>query len=195
MITLTKYKEYLLKNKYLVLFISVLLLFGVIVGLYLGISHIELLREDINYYVTNINSKTYNYLLFHFFVLVIGVITSFFAIGIPLLCTLIFYEGMSMGFLLGIFTITYQVKGLLFVLIFLIITKLFYLICLIMLFSKTLHISRKMIGKYIYKTDPSIIINHLLKGCMVCIALVLIYDVVLWFSGSYIVSFFKFLLT
>ncbi len=194
MISLKYYKEYLRKNKYFVLFLAVLLIFGVVIGLYLGISNIEILREEVTYYSENISNRTYNYLLFHFFVFVFGILTSFFAIGVPFLCTLLFYEGMSMGFLLGIFSLTYGIKGFLFSCIFIFLTKFIYLICLLFLFSKCLKIARKMIGKYIYKTDPSIIIIHLVKGCVLCTIIVLLYDLVLWGTGGKILPLFQFLI-
>ena len=187
-------KEYCKKNRYFILFLAVLLLFGLIIGLYLGISHIDILKEEVTYYVQNISNRTYNYLFFHFFIFVIGILTSFFAIGVPFLCTVIFYEGMSMGFLLGIFSSTYGLTGFLFACIFIFITKLFYLICLLFLFSKCLKIARKMIGKYIYKTDPSIIVIHLVKGCVLATILLLGYDILLWGLGNKILPLFKFLI-
>ena len=194
MILLKRLKYYLKEKKYLVLFISILTLFGVIVGLYLGITNIEFLKENVFYYASHINSQSYNYILFHFFAVVISIVTSFFAIGIPLLCTLLFYEGMTIGFLIGIFSITYGIPGTLFAILFLIITKLVYLIILLFLFSKCLKIARKMIGKHIYKTDPSIIVSHLLKGCICLTVILLIYDGLLYLFGSQIINFLSFLL-
>jgi len=187
-------KLYCFKKRYLLLFLAVLICFGSIVGLYLGIHNIDYLKENVLYYVTNINSQTYNYILIHFFVVTISIITSFIGIGIPFLCTLIFYEGMSIGFLIGLFSITYGLKGILFSLIFLIITKLIYLIILVFLFSKCLNIARKMIGKFIYKTDPSILVKHLLKGCICLTGMLLLYDTLLVLIGNKVISIFQFLL-
>ena len=194
MILLKRLKYYLKQKKYLVLFISVLALSGAIVGLYLGITNIEFLKEDVLYYTSHINNQSYNYILFHFFAVVISIVTSFFAIGIPLLCTLLFYEGMTVSFLIGIFSVTYGISGTLFACCFLIITKLVYFIILLFLFSKCLKIARKMIGKYIYKTDPSIIVSHLLKGCICLTGMLLIYDGFLYLFGSKIITLLSFLL-
>ena len=194
MILLKQLKYYLKTKKHLILFISILALAGAIVGLYLGVSNIEFLKEDVLYYTSHIKDQSYNYILFHFFAVVISIVTSFFAIGIPLLCTLLFYEGMSVGFLIGIFSVTYGISGTLFVLLFLIVTKLVYFVILIFLFSKCLKIARKMIGKYIYKTDPSIIVGHLLKGCICLTGMLLIYDGFLYLFGSKIITLLSFLL-
>lgn len=187
-------KEYIKRNKLYLLFIAVLLIFGIVVGLYFGISHIDSLKEDVLYYTSHIQERSYNYLFFHFFVLVLGVILSFFGIGVPFLCALLFYEGMSIGFLLAIFAITYGFNGFLFAFIFLLITKLVYLICFWFLFSKCVKIARKMIGKYLYKTDPSLLLVHLLKGVSVFILFVMIYDVLLWWIGKPVITWFQFLL-
>ena len=195
MILLKRLKYYLKQKKYLVLFISVLALSGAIVGLYLGMSNIEFLKEDVLYYTSHIKNQSYNYILFHFFAVVISIVTSFFAIGIPLLCTLLFYEGMTIGFLISIFSVTYGFSGTIFSILFIIITKLIYFIILLFLFSKCLKISRKMIGKYIYKTDPSIIVSHLLKGCLCLTILLLIYDGLLYLFGNKIITLLSFFLS
>ena len=98
------------------------------------------------------------------------------------------------GFLLAIFAITYGFNGFLFAFIFLLITKLVYLICFCFLFSKCVKIARKMIGKYLYKTDPSLLLVHLLKGVSVFILFVMIYDVLLWWIGKPVITWFQFLL-
>ena len=189
-----RFRQYFKKNKYLVLFLGVLFIFGIVVGLYLGISHIEILRENVAYYVEHMQEQSYNYLFFHFFVFVLGLILSFFGIGVPFLCTLIFYEGMCVGFLTGIFSLCFGFSGFLFSFFFLLVTKFFYLGCLFFFFSKCLWIARKMIGKYLYKTDPSLIIVHLLKGSFFLIFLVSIYDIFLWILGNRILLLFQFLL-
>lgn len=189
-----KIKEYCRKKRFLLLFLAVLFLFGLIVGLYLGIDGIEILKKDVLYYARNIGSQSYNYLLIHFFFLTISLVLSFFAIGIPLLCTILFYEGMCLGFLLGIFSLTYGVGGGLFAAIFFVLTKLFFVVILILFFLKCLEIARKMIGKYIYKTDPSIVISKHLKACFYLIGFVLIYDLFLIILGDKILPLFSFLI-
>ena len=77
MILLKRLKYYLKQKKYLVLFISILALSGAIAGLYLGITNIEFLKEDVLYYTSHINNQSYNYILFHFFAVVISIVTSF----------------------------------------------------------------------------------------------------------------------
>ena len=189
-----KIKEYCRKKRFLLLFLAVLFLFGMIIGIYSGINGIEILKQDILYYASNIAGQSYNYLLVHFFFLTISLVLSFFAIGIPLLCTILFYEGMCLGFLLSAFALTYSLKGAFFAVIFFILTKLFFVVILLLFFLKCLEIARKMLGKYIYKTDPSLAISKHLKACFCLIGLVLIYDLFLIILGNKILPLFSFLL-
>ena len=175
-------------------FLLILIGFGVIVGSYIGIQNISYLKENVLYYATHFQDSSYNYIFIHFTFLVFCTITSFIFIGVPLLCTIIFYEGMSIGFLLSIFTATYSIKGFLYALILIFITKMVYLFILIFIFSKTLLIARKRIGKYLYKTNPNQLILKLVKGCFVLTIILLIYDIFLFFYGKNILQLFQFLL-
>ena len=190
-----KIKRYLQKNKYFFLFLSVLLLIGLLLGIYIAWQNKSLLQELVYLYAQNIETKTYNYLFFHFFILVISVILSFFVIGIPLFCALLFYEGMSLGFILCLFTLNYNISGLCFALIFLLITKIFYLVCLVFIFTKSLKIASKRIGNYLYKTKNYDLIIKYTKGSAMFIIMVLLYDTALLFLGPKILPLFKFLIT
>lgn len=189
-----KIKYYIRKKKYLFLFFSVLLLFGFIIGLLLGISNIDILRESVTYYAENIQNRSYNYLFIHFFILVIGLGTSFVGLGIPILCTLLFYEGLSFGFIISIFSVTCGIGGFLFSLLFLIITKVIYLFLFLLFFLKCIEIARKMIGKFIYKTEFPHIVISLLKASILFICFIFINDLVVLFLGNKILPIFGFLI-
>ncbi len=188
-------KRYLQARKYLLLFLMVLLLIGFGIGMFLGITNIEALRYSVISYASNMGGSSFNYLYFHFFMVIISVLLSFCLIGVPLLCTIIFYEGMSSGFLLGIFSLTYGLKGLLFSVIFLLITKFIYIFLLIFLFSKCLQIARRMIGRFLYKSNNNELLFHLVKGVLVIVIGIIFYDTLLMFTGTKIIQNFSFLLT
>ncbi len=187
-------KKYLKKKKYLLLFVGILFSIGLIVGLILSITHINWIQNDILYFANHLESQTYEYTLFHFFLLVVSLFFSFFGIGIPILCTILFYEGMSLGFLIGSFTLCFQLKGLLFSILFYLITKGAYLLILIFFFFKCIEIARKMIGKYIYKTNPSMYIVKMLKGTLILIFFVFLIDSFLYFFATPLITIFRFLL-
>ena len=192
---MNKMKVYFKKKKYLLLFLAVLMLCGLLVGLLLGITNIDFLKENVLYYSSHIENQHLSYCFFHFFLLVISLATSFFGIGIPLLCAILFYEGLTIGFLIGIFSFTYFIGGFIFSIIFLLFSKLPYLFLFILFILKCFEIARKMIGKYLYKTDPSLAVSNLLKACICIILLVLLYDTFLYFIGNKILPLFDFLLS
>ena len=187
-------KRYLQARKYLLLFLGIILLIGFGIGMFLGITNIEALRYSVMSYASNMGGASFNYLYFHFFIVVISVLLSFCLIGVPLLCAIIFYEGMSIGFLIGIFGLTYGLKGLLFSVLLLLVTKFVYLFLLIFLFSKCLQIARRMIGRFLYKSKNNELMVHLAKGVLVIVLGIIFYDTLLLLCGSKILKTFSFLL-
>lgn len=173
---------------------GILTLIGTFVGLYLSFKNIDILKDNVYYYVNNRQNLQFNYIYIHFFFLVISFIGSFFIIGLPLLCTLIFYQGLSLGFLLGIFSLTLSIKGLVYAIVFFTVTQLFYLIILYFFFIKCFNITRKTIGKMIYKTNPTNYLVSMTKSCGLLILLQTLYDFFLLLFNKPILNIFAFLL-
>ena len=67
-------KRYLQARKYLLLFLVVLLLIGFGIGMFLGITNIEALRYSVISYASNMAGSSFNYLYFHFFMVIISVL-------------------------------------------------------------------------------------------------------------------------
>ena len=186
--------KFLSRKKYLFLFMGILTLIGTLVGLYLSFKNINILKDNVYYYINNRQNLQFNYIYIHFFFLVISFIGSFFIIGLPLLCTLIFYQGLSLGFLLGIFSLTLSIKGFVYAIIFFTVTQLFYLIILYFFFIKCFNITRKTIGKIIYKTNPTNYLVSMTKSCGLLILLQTLYDFFLLLFNKPILNVFAFLL-
>ncbi len=191
---MTLLKKFLNRKKYLFLFMSVLLLIGFIIGLYLSVKHIDSLKDSLYYFISNRNNLHLNYLYIHFFFLVISFLSSFFVVGLALLCSLIFYEGMTLGFLIGLFSLTLSFKGGVYAFIFFIFTQLFYLIILFFFFIKCFNIARKMIGKILYKTDPTNYLVLMTKSCGILILAMVFYDFLLFLFSKPLLNVFAFLL-
>uniref|UniRef100_UPI004027FB35 hypothetical protein n=1 Tax=Candidatus Ventrenecus sp. TaxID=3085654 RepID=UPI004027FB35 len=191
---MTILKKFLSRKKYLFLFMGILTLIGTLVGLYLSFKNINILKDNVYYYINNRHNLQFNYIYIHFFFLVISFIGSFFIIGLPLLCTLIFYQGLSLGFLLGIFSLTLSIKGFVYAIIFFTVTQLFYLIILYFFFIKCFNITRKTIGKIIYKTNPTNYLVSMTKSCGLLILLQTLYDFFLLLFNKPILNVFAFLL-
>lgn len=191
---MTILKKFLSRKKYLFLFMGILTFIGTLVGLYLSFKNIDILKDNVYYYINNRQNLQFNYIYIHFFFLVISFIGSFFIIGLPLLCTLIFYQGLSLGFLLGIFSLTLSIKGFVYSIIFFTVTQLFYLIILYFFFIKCFNITRKTIGKIIYKINPTNYLVSMTKSCGLLILLQILYDFFLLLFNKPILNVFAFLL-
>jgi len=189
-----KMKKYFSKKKYVLLFLVVLGLFGSIAGALIGISNLDMVREDLSYFAANSSGISYNYMLIHFFFLVISFASSFFGIGIPILCTLFFYEGLSFGFLISIFTATNAILGFFYSIIFFLFTKGVYILLLALFFFKCLEIARRMIGSYLYKSDPSSFIMKLMTSSGILIFLTFLNDLFVYFLSNKILNLFHFLI-
>lgn len=189
------FKKYIQKKKYIFLFLGSLLLFGSIIGLVLSMKNMDILESHVIFYQSHLDTVSYNYLLFHFFLLVISIATSFFGVGILLLCAIVFYEGITIGFVIGAFTEVFDLSGALFSLIFCLITKGIYLCLLTLIFIKCIQIARKMIGFYIYKKDQKKTVIQLLKSSIICFILIFINDFLLLILGTKIISLFHFLIS
>ena len=191
---MTILKKFLSRKKYLFLFMGILTLIGTLVGLYLSFKNINILKDNVYYYINNRQNLQFNSIYIHVFFFVISFIGSFFIIGLPLLCTLIFYQGLSLGFLLGIFSLTLSIKGFVYAIIFFTVTQLFYLIILYFFFIKCFNITRKTIGKIIYKINPTNYLVSMTKSCGLLILLQILYDFFLLLFNKPILNVFAFLL-
>ena len=169
-------------------------------GIILGIIYYHFLNPDIQNSlintITNFQNFQYNGILKYLTIMSLLLISSFFIIGLPLSLFYLFYESLSLGFILNIFYLTFKIKGLLYALIYLLINKLLVLLLLIIFVKKCLHISRLIIGHFIYRKDnvikEKIIYNF--KSSLYIILYVLIINIVLYIISPYIFKTLAFLL-
>ena len=189
-----EFTRFLKKKKYGLLFLGVLFAFGVVVGSIIGLSNMNVLSSQALYYKEHITETSYPYVLLHFFFLAISLFTSYFGIGLPIILTLFFYEGMSFGLILALFTSTFHTGGFLFAILFLLITKGVYLILFILFFFHTLEIARKRVGDFIYKTNSCASLQNHAKAGILLIFFTFLFDIILLLFGTPLISLFQFLL-
>lgn len=157
--------------------ISLSITLGLIIALCLDK---ELINNIYNYFLEHINYYNSNILDNFFYPIIIYLIifiTSLTIIGCFIPFLTVFLENMSIGFILGILFRKNVLKGLLFGLIYFVITKFVYMIILIYLtinmykFIKTLLFSlRKKSNESIYNLYSKILLKLLF--CIVTISLV-----------------------
>ena len=186
-------------NKKVFLFISVLLVIGIISGIlflvFLNEASQEIIFLNINDYLQNLNNFTFNNLFMDITILSSLIILSIFIIGIPITIFFLFFNGFSLGFVIASLSTIFGFKGFIYSLIYLIINKFIYLffmyfLCLA-LFKIVLITLKCFIHKEKINRDEII---HLLKKIGLCLIIILIYDLILYFFGSKLLGLFNFLI-
>lgn len=186
-------------NKKVFLFISVLLVIGIISGIlflvFLNEASQEIIFLNINDYLQNLNNFTFNNLFMDITILSSLIILSIFIIGIPITIFFLFFNGFSLGFVIASLSTIFGFKGFIYSLIYLIINKFVYLffmyfLCLA-LFKIVLITLKCFIHKEKINCDEII---HLLKKIGLCLIIILIYDLILYFFGSKLLGLFNFLI-
>lgn len=186
-------------NKKLYLFLGIIFTIGIILGviflIYLDESSKELILLNINEWLQSIESSHINNIIPHIVILSSLFILSLFIIGIPFVLFFVFYNGFSIGFMITSLINIFGIKGLLYGIMYVLITKgiyLFFLSIFIMSLIKiaNLFIKRIFSGERISKDNLSL----LLKRIFICIAVILISDIILYFGGAKLITIFNFLL-
>ena len=175
-------QKILLKHKKYLIFI----LFIFIVFLLLGILYYNLLDNSIKKHIFdtlyNYNNFNTNMIIKDLIIMSTILVSSFFVIGIPLSLFYVSYEFFTIGFLINLFLVNYKIKGLLYILVYIVLNKLFTLPLIIIFIYKIINISRYIIGFIIYKDKnikDKILINF--NNCIYIIIFVLIINILLSF--------------
>ena len=186
-------------NKKIYLFLSIILIIGILLGIifliYLDEASKELILLNINEWLQGINDSHINNIIPHIVILSSLFILSLFIIGIPFVLFFVFYNGFSIGFMLTSLINIFGIKGLLYGIVYILITKGIYFfflsIFIISLIKITYYfIKRIFFGEKINKDTLSL----LLKRVFICIGVILISDIILYFGGAKLINIFKFLL-
>lgn len=163
---LDKLKNYFVVNKNLFLFLSILLIIGIIAGSVFSITinktDSELVTNYLKNYLNSIKSNEIN-LLDSFIstsVSDIGLVLfiwllGFSVIGIPIIFILFFYKSFVFGFTIGSILINYKAKGILLSIIYMIPHHAIKLLIIMMLIIYAYIISVKIIKAILKRTEIS----------------------------------------
>lgn len=170
-----------------------------IVGFITSIIYYNLLSTNTRNSITNtlLNYTYQNQFLFKNLIIASSLLISvFFIIGIPLSFFYLFYESFASTFILIIMTITFGINGLLYSIIYIILTRLLIMFLFIIFIRKIINVGRLVIGLIIYKKEKSIkdklIFN--LKNSIYIIIFILTIDILNYFINPIIFSKLEFLL-
>lgn len=186
-------------NKKICLFFSIIFTIGIIIGfiflIYLEESSKELISLNINEWLQSLSTSHINSILEHIIILSTLAILSIFVIGLPLIIFFVFYNGFSIGFLLMSLIEIFGVKGLIYGLIYLIITKGVYLFFLTIFILALIKIIILIIKRLIWhqKMNKNLLVTYC-KRILICIGVIILSDIILYFGGTKLISIFNFLL-
>ena len=186
-------------NKKLSLFLGIIFTIGIILGfiflIYLDEANKEIIYLNINEWLQNLNTSHINNIISHIAILSSLFILSLFMVGIPLSLFFVFYNGFSIGFLLMALIDIFGIKGLLYGLVYVIITKGIYLFLALLFVLALIKIAIMFIKALISKEKINKdCLSKLLKRIFICIAIILISDVILYFGGTKLINVFNFLI-
>ncbi len=181
-------------------FLITLVIIGIIVGiiLYLNLDS-EAKKSIINSFTninTNLKTTNQNNIFFHLIIIIGFVICSLTIILYPLNIFYLFYELVSLGFILASYTHLNGLKGLLYGIIYILLNKAFYLLILLYLNIISYRIIKKIINSLLKKDNISVrelYLNYFSK-IIICIIPLFLIDIIIFFFGNKLLSIFQFLL-
>lgn len=185
-------------SKKMYVFMLVILIIGIITGIVFVIMLDEATKEilflNINEFLQNFSNANINSGLIHLVILSSLLILSIFLVGGPLLIFYMFYNGFSIGFVVSSITYIFGIKGMLYGSIYILISRLVYIIVLIIFNVNLFKIIKCNIDSLVYKKSNKESLSVFYKRSIVFIGIILINDVILYFGGGKLVNLFNFLI-
>ena len=185
-------------SKKMYLFMVIVLVIGIITGVVFVIMLDEATKEilflNINAFLQSFGKSNISTLLIHLVILSTLLILSIFLIGGPLVIFFMFYNGFTIGFIISSITCIFGIKGMLFGTIYAIITKLLFLILLVIFSVNLFKIVKCVIDYIVYKKNNKETLSIFMKRSIVFIGLVMFNDIILYFTGVKLINIFNFLI-
>ena len=184
---LDKLKNKIRLDKKLLVFLTVLLIVGIITGgvfvTILNNSDKALVTEYLNNFLNNIDAGQVDYL----FVIKNNLITNVLyvliiwllgisIIGLPIMVIMYFFKVFTLGFTIGSIILSYNFKGVLFALIYTFPAQVFIILALLLLMMYAMSFSFKLIFTIFKKKtmDFKLIMNKYFKILLVCLGIVIL---------------------
>ena len=187
-------KKYIKNHQYLLLFLIVLFILGIIIGIVLYNVMPAVNQTSLTINLDNLKDQILNNHLSniypHLILLCLISILSLTLVGYFIGLFYLFYIGMSIGFTSTFLLIKYHLKGLIFSILYNIIFKLIFIVILVFILIKLYDIVRNIIGLIIYKKNDALVNNfrHNYISIITLIFINIIADTILSFSSTFILK-------
>lgn len=133
------------KHKSLLVFFSILFLFGIITGIIFYFKQDISLRRELEECLKDLFSSnvfSMRNIFYHLFIFLCICVSLFCFLGIPLFVFALFFEGLSIGFVIPIFILLFKVRAIGYFLVYFILVKFFYLCLLFFFFIKMISFTK-----------------------------------------------------
>lgn len=185
-------------SKKLYLFMSIVLVIGIITGvvfvLMLDEATKEILFLNINNFLQSFDASNISILVQHLVILSTLLILSIFLIGGPLVIFFMFYNGFTIGFIISSITCIFGIKGMLFGVLYVIVSKLVFVVLFIIFSVNLFKIVKCVIDYLVYKKSNKESLVMFMKRSIVFIGIIMISDIILYFGGVKLINIFNFLI-
>ena len=185
-------------SKKMYLFMSIVLTVGIITGVVFVIMLDEATKEilflNINDFLQSFGKSNISILVQHLVILSTLLILSIFLVGGPLVIFFMFYNGFTIGFIISSITCIFGIKGMLFGMIYVIISKMVFIVLLIIFSVNLFKIVKCVIDYLVYKKSNKESITIFMKRSIVFIGIIMLSDIILYFGGVKLINIFNFLI-
>ena len=183
-------------NRKQIKILGVILFLGVFIG-YLLYKKIDasLITEDITNICDHLQNTHLNFIFIHVVVLCVLIATSLVGVGIFLLPLYFVWELACVSYSVFIFQNVFGVSGLIYGLLYNIIIKMVYFLCLFLIFKNVLMLfKRRICGLYHGEDKQVFLASKQYRVILINVGIILIYDILLHFLGNQILAKLCFLI-
>lgn len=180
------------KNNFIVKFVVTLFLIGIIIGFLSYFFFKPDLKEHLESFKDLLLTTKQNTFLSSTILISAIFVLSISIIGAPVIAFYLFYEGLSIGFTFGLFLAFYNIKGLLFYILFLLSSKIIYLLIIGYFIIFSLRYIVRFIDAIINKNREELyktIVFHFYRYLMV-LGAILINCTLIYFLSNRLIMFF-----
>ena len=185
-------------SKKLYLFMSIVLVIGIITGVVFVIMLDEATKEilflNVNNFLQSFDASNISILVQHLVILSTLLILSIFLIGGPLVIFFMFYNGFTIGFIISSITCIFGIKGMLFGVLYVIVSKLVFVVLFIIFSVNLFKIVKCVIDYFVYKKSNKESLVMFMKRSIAFIGIIMISDIILYFGGVKLINIFNFLI-
>lgn len=179
------------RTKHVVIFGIIIIAISIITGIIYAINN----PYDLTEYMENL-SKHNNLFINHLGILFLFLLSTLSLLGSIAQIFILGFEGVSIGYVIGQFFLTYKFKGIIYAIATVFINKIIFILILLYLLISTYIFIRKSFNNIIGVNKDyfsNIIVPLLMKYGIITI-FVIIYDIIIYFFGNMLLNHLTFVL-